>query len=551
MSCMASPWKHPDSGIYYHRVGVPKDIREQIGKSLIKYSLGTRDLTEAKRLFASGYAETQALFQQARDRVSLSQKDIEALAQRWLVDAVKTMEDEDSFPDYIVRSSSGRVSDAGMLIGDALERGYPAQLSWVKGHVTTVLADNNLLLTEGSEDYKRLTERMCWRLMELSKIALDRYAGHWDSSPKLSEGLTAHTLTIEQARPSYKPLSKMIEDFTKYKTDRGDWQGKTLRDPVAAYDQFVEFIGGDVDPATITRDQLREFVALLHQLPLRYTMYPRFKNMSLKQLIEIAADEELPMLSPTTVKKKFVFIKSLFNHAAQEEWIEKDRAAGITVPKGKSKQRVPYRPEELQAILDETKGAERPSDYWCPRIAMTTGMRSNEILQLTKADVQQANGIWFLDVNTNTDAETGKDKRAKTDNSQRKVPVPQVLLDAGFISYVETISEGRLFPCVALAAADDTYSFTYSSRFNPMLKRLGLKPAPEEMIIRDFHSFRHTFRSNTRAYGISKENADLIGGWKSQEGRTAGDNYGLHYDAFMQELKVNADKIDYSGLKFK
>ncbi|MEH6649627.1 MAG: hypothetical protein V7707_06290 [Motiliproteus sp.] len=39
-------------------------------------------------------------------------------------------------------------------------------------------------------------------------------------------------------------------------------------------------------------------------------------------------------------------------------------------------------------------------------------------------------------------------------------------------------------------------------------------------------------------------------GWKSQSDRTAGDSYGLHYDAFMKELKANADKIDYSGLKF-
>mgnify|MGYP000187128313 FL=1 len=70
MGCMASPWKHPDSGIYYHLVGVPKDIRDQIGKSVIKFSLNTRDLTEAKRLFASHYADTQARFQQVRDKVT-------------------------------------------------------------------------------------------------------------------------------------------------------------------------------------------------------------------------------------------------------------------------------------------------------------------------------------------------------------------------------------------------------------------------------------------------------------------------------------------------
>ena len=47
---------------------------------------------------------------------------------------------------------------------------------------------------------------------------------------------------------------------------------------------------------------------------------------------------------------------------------------------------------------------------------------------------------------------------------------------------------------------------------------------------------------------MPKEAADLIGGWKSQDDSTAGDIYGLHYDAFMAELKVNADKIDYTSL---
>nr|WP_320135811.1 site-specific integrase [uncultured Amphritea sp.] len=549
MSCMASPWKHPDSGIYYHRVAVPKDIRDQIGKSVIKFSLHTKDLTEAKRLFASHYADTQALFQQARDRITLSTKDIEALAERWLQSALDTMEEEGDFESYLI-NFDGEIANVSFLISEALESGYKSQLKWVRYHVDTVLDENNILLTEGSDEYKALTERICWRLMELSRIAEDRFYGNWQTVPKMAPRLADYRLSTEKPIASYKPLSAMVDDFIKYKTDRGEWSGKTLRDPVSVYEQFIEFVGADVDPNTITRDKLREFVSLLFHLPQRYTIIPRLKNKSLEKLVEIAAEEDLPLLSPTTVKKKFVFIKSLFSHAEQEEWVDKNRTVGITVPKGKSKQRVPYRPEELQAIFNETKGAERPSDYWCPRISLTTGMRSNEILQLTKDDVQQADGIWYMDVNTDTDKETGKDKKAKTNNSQRKVPIPQVLIDAGFLKYVESVDQGRLFPCVALSAADGTYSFTYSKRFNSMLKRLGLKPSPDEMIIKDFHSFRHTFRSNARAYGISKENAELIGGWKSQNERTAGDNYGLHYDAFISELKDNADKIDYSGITF-
>jgi len=44
---MANPWKHPQSGIYYHRILVPKDLHATIGKSVIKFTLKIRDFAEA------------------------------------------------------------------------------------------------------------------------------------------------------------------------------------------------------------------------------------------------------------------------------------------------------------------------------------------------------------------------------------------------------------------------------------------------------------------------------------------------------------------------
>jgi hypothetical protein len=49
---MTRPWKHPDSGYYWFRKRVPDDLRNLIGKREERFSLGTRDPTEAKRLHA-------------------------------------------------------------------------------------------------------------------------------------------------------------------------------------------------------------------------------------------------------------------------------------------------------------------------------------------------------------------------------------------------------------------------------------------------------------------------------------------------------------------
>ncbi len=54
---MSRPWKHPDSGVYWLRKGVPDDLRALVGKREEKRSLGTRDPVEAKRRHAEALAE--------------------------------------------------------------------------------------------------------------------------------------------------------------------------------------------------------------------------------------------------------------------------------------------------------------------------------------------------------------------------------------------------------------------------------------------------------------------------------------------------------------
>jgi hypothetical protein len=43
---MSRPWKHPKTGIYWLRKGVPDDLREAVGKREEKFSLKTRDPLE-------------------------------------------------------------------------------------------------------------------------------------------------------------------------------------------------------------------------------------------------------------------------------------------------------------------------------------------------------------------------------------------------------------------------------------------------------------------------------------------------------------------------
>lgn len=66
MALIAQPFRHPDSGIYYLRRRVPDDLRNIIGKTEIRRSLNTRHHHEAKATFALAYAESERLFNDAR-----------------------------------------------------------------------------------------------------------------------------------------------------------------------------------------------------------------------------------------------------------------------------------------------------------------------------------------------------------------------------------------------------------------------------------------------------------------------------------------------------
>lgn len=66
MALIAQPFRHPDSGIYYLRRRVPDDLRHIIGKTEIRRSLNTRHHHQAKTAFALAYAESERLFNDAR-----------------------------------------------------------------------------------------------------------------------------------------------------------------------------------------------------------------------------------------------------------------------------------------------------------------------------------------------------------------------------------------------------------------------------------------------------------------------------------------------------
>jgi hypothetical protein len=70
MALMATPWKHPSTGVYYLRRQIPEKLRRAFdGKALWKVSLGTKNSNEATVLFLQANAALEQRFEEARTRL--------------------------------------------------------------------------------------------------------------------------------------------------------------------------------------------------------------------------------------------------------------------------------------------------------------------------------------------------------------------------------------------------------------------------------------------------------------------------------------------------
>jgi hypothetical protein len=66
MPLMTYLWRHPNSGVYYFRRAVPDPLRTALGKTMVKKSLGTKNVAEAKRRAHPLAVQTEAEFEAAR-----------------------------------------------------------------------------------------------------------------------------------------------------------------------------------------------------------------------------------------------------------------------------------------------------------------------------------------------------------------------------------------------------------------------------------------------------------------------------------------------------
>lgn len=222
---------------------------------------------------------------------------------------------------------------------------------------------------------------------------------------------------------------------------------------------------GDKAIRSLRQTDLNDFFAFVCRLPPRWSDVVKQRKINVLKLAAEATPQTVT-IAKKTFESTYVAAVSLLLVSARRDWADDGFPIGITIngasytgtQKDAGKKQRAFTSAELERLFH---GPEliafkmAPSEehkFWLPAIGLCTGARVNEICQLNpQLDLlkEPESGIWHFWITTETDGDDGIEKTVKKDSSKRKVPIHQMLIDAGFLVYLQRMQAAgakRLFP---------------------------------------------------------------------------------------------------------
>lgn len=532
---------------YYFRYRLPADIARLLGISEIVRSLGTVLSSEALHHHILITYRVEGLIRVLRRLGAQEQAEVASLFRDWF---------ENELEKDFKRRAEAQVRPM-MYVGprsplERLSKMIDEQFGWpiasteltARRTAASIAADAGRVLS--NEQLNQLAILVAHGLDELkNKIARQRDSG--DFSDSVGDRVVRAALQ-SRAGSAHAPLSDTLDVqglaavMDSFLEEVGPaLQIKTKLDYMHTFQLARDLFGATADIRSVTIKDAREFKRLLLKYPSNATK--KYPGHDFRAAVEHGSRDNAPTLSAKSINKKLSNLNSLFSWAKDNGHLHENPFARLAVPdqvSAKSK-RDPFSSDQIAAIF--SNGVFRPAvspavihdpcsreaeEYWVTLIGYYTGMRLGEIAQLVVADVRQQHGVWIFEIHDRGN------RRLKTGESKRRVPVHSDLLRLGLLDHVhrcKVSGHSAMFP--NLTPASDGYeSSAYSKRFSRQLVRTGVKTDRRV----SFHSFRHTMKDMLRAAGVAETvQRELLG----HEDGSAAAQYGRGYslDHLRQELE--------------
>ena len=411
---------------FYFRIAVPLPLTKLVGKREIKASLRTSDAMSAKmrgRVLSNGL---ELLFREMRSMANVSNNDIVNRAKDYFkAQLSKSLELAFDLPRDPLIDVDFEISGTEQLatrMREALKQQHFSHS--VQSDARALLNPTNPDMdTKPSDAFQFACNAVLRAKIESTRILAAQLAGEYQETAPTDPwfaGIIAVDLPpipgddakTAPTGPTFGLVAKQFFDFKS----KNDWAAKTAADVKRVIALATELIGADKSMASLDIDDVKRVRDALASVPPNFMKMGMNKGASIKEAI--AANAAGVSLKVKTQDKYFTMFKQILIFASNEGYLDKVPGSNVKVAGVKKlvpgEQRDPYSTDQLGKIIKSPlytghiseacrhkpgTSITRDGYFWVPVIALFSGMRLGEIVQLLKSDVKDENGIWYFDVN--------------------------------------------------------------------------------------------------------------------------------------------------------
>lgn len=316
--------------------------------------------------------------------------------------------------------------------------------------------------------------------------------------------------------------------------------------------RFIE-VNGDLPVNQIRKIHVRELLVRLRDCP--KSLPRRLKGGSLEAAIAYGKQyPEIPKLAVSTINAHCTYLRLILNWAYFRDYVQFNAASGLHVKdtRPRAQKRLPYSIADLKRLFEESAlytghmpvirtqpgpHVYRDARFWLPLIALFTGARLGELMNLSPGDLRRENQIDYFDITKGATI-----TRVKSRASERRIPLHPELIRIGVIDYFEQkrlAGEQYVFTDIGRVTDDGLKAVSWHEKWRRINRQAGCEHPKKT-----FHSLRHSFKDACRAAMVPEEVHDaLTGHMTSSIGRRYGSGFPL---AVLSEY-VNA--LSYPGLE--
>jgi integrase len=556
-------------------------------------SLGTSDLAEATRRYATIRAEMLATFEDARA----------ARAPKTSVSPLRTR--REIIDHYRIR----RFDDLRLERGDVVSRCLSDRDAFYEGKILPLPTDDRVKgnsfwhdvacsgdfsdevavlyalerqLAKRAEDLERKAELgdaseflsfvpETFDERDRRLIALDLQETEIELLKGAKPVLPADVLTQQSkwspvslpavSTTSNGPAPMMSEVFPRFRSEHASI--KTRVELIEGLVHELSELFGDKPINGYTPADARSYKDVLLALPPNWRKLKEFRGLSIADAVGKAKGLKVERPQEATVANKLGALRQLFKWIGNEygEYDIRNPFAEVRMPKGSmaaNEARDPFSTEQLRAIFaaplftgahSETRWRE-PGTVdlkghpmrWLIVLGLYTGARLGELAQLTKANVRKHDDIHYLCFDPSMKLK--KKPGVRTSPSVRNVPLHLEVIRAGFLDYIAQLKDERLF---SFPTRGGRFSDAAGKAFNRMLVMTGVKTKTT-----NFHSFRHNFTDACRRVPINPDIRERMIG-HALEGMAS--RYGSDYRGEIMDMgllsatNVELQKVEYPEVK--